>query len=259
MAVGSNCFQRWIALHTGFMNAQTLNCYSCGAPVVGDSPNCDHCGARLQTISCPCCFGMLFTGSKFCPHCGTAAAEWQEAPSEMTCPACAGAMLQGTLGTTRLHECGACFGLWLDPATFDGICRDSEQRAAVLGAAVPFDPQVGSLQPVRYRPCPTCREPMTRTNFARCSGVIIDVCHLHGTWFDANELQQIVKFVQEGGLDVARTREQEALVEERRRLEAARSSPPIDYGMQPTGQSEVVDLVLDVGTAVLRHWLNDRF
>ena len=167
-------------------------------------------------------------------------------------------MLQGTLGATRLHECGTCFGLWLDPATFDKISRDSEQRAAVLAAAVPLDPQKNSLQPVRYRPCPTCREPMSRTNFARCSGVIIDVCHPHGIWFDANELQQIVKFVQEGGLDVARSREHEALAEERRRLEAARCSPSMDWSLQPAGNADLLDLAFDVGTTVLGHWLNDR-
>ena len=99
---------------------------------------------------------------------------------------------------------------------------------------------------------------MARTNFARCSGVIIDVCRPHGIWFDANELQRIVKFIQDGGLDVARTREQEALTEERRQLEAARSSPPLDYGMQSTAETDVVDLLFDVGTTVLSHWLNDR-
>ena len=99
---------------------------------------------------------------------------------------------------------------------------------------------------------------MTRTNFARYSGVIIDVCHLHGIWFDANELQRIVKFIQEGGLDLARTREQEALTEERRRLEAARSSPTSDYSVQSSGPTDMADLIFDVGTTVLAHWLNDR-
>ena len=50
------------------------------------------------------------------------------------------------------------------------------------------------------------------------SGVVVDVCKGHGTWFDRDELQQIIEFIRGGGLDVARAREKQDLEDERQRL-----------------------------------------
>jgi Zn-finger nucleic acid-binding protein len=50
---------------------------------------------------------------------------------------------------------------------------------------------------------------MNRSNFARSSGVIIDLCKEHGAWFDAGELPKIVDFINNGGL--ARAREKELI------------------------------------------------
>jgi Zn-finger nucleic acid-binding protein len=59
---------------------------------------------------------------------------------------------------------------------------------------------------------------MNRINFARCSGVIVDVCKGHGTWFDRDELSHIVEFIRQGGLEASRNKEKAAIEEERRRL-----------------------------------------
>jgi Zn-finger nucleic acid-binding protein len=61
---------------------------------------------------------------------------------------------------------------------------------------------------------------MNRSNFARSSGVILDVCKAHGVWLDRGELQRVIHFVESGGLTVAREREREELIEEQRRLAA---------------------------------------
>ena len=60
---------------------------------------------------------------------------------------------------------------------------------------------------VRYMPCPLCHASMNRVNFGRVSGVIIDVCKAHGTWFDAGELTRVVAFAAAGGLEKTRARE----------------------------------------------------
>ena len=52
-----------------------------------------------------------------------------------------------------------------------------------------------------------------------CSGVVVDICKGHGTWFDREELSRIVEFIRGGGRDAARAREKAALEEERRSLE----------------------------------------
>ena len=61
---------------------------------------------------------------------------------------------------------------------------------------------------------------MNRINFARCSGVIVDVCKGHGTWFDASELRAIVEFVRGGGLELSREREKSEIKYEREQLRA---------------------------------------
>ncbi|HUL51119.1 MAG TPA: zf-TFIIB domain-containing protein, partial [Candidatus Nitrosotalea sp.] len=155
--------------------------------------------------------------------------QWQSDPSKTPCPACQTLMMQGTLGTINLRQCGKCFGIWLDTVSFQQICRDSEHQAATLGVASPEVPQNKPLEPVRYRRCPQCRQLMNRVNFAQHSGVVVDVCRDHGTWFDMNELQQIVLFIRSGGLDAARARDLAELKEEQRRLQLAR----IDAGRDP--------------------------
>jgi hypothetical protein len=41
---------------------------------------------------------------------------------------------------------------------------------------------------------------MHRKNFGKRSGVIVDWCGAHGTWFDKDELAQIAAFIAAGGL-----------------------------------------------------------
>jgi hypothetical protein len=71
---------------------------------------------------------------------------------------------------------------------------------------------------------------MNRVNFAHGSGVILDVCRAHGTFFDRDELHRVVTFIQDGGLERARVREREAFKEEERRLRALQAAPPIVHG-----------------------------
>jgi hypothetical protein len=103
---------------------------------------------------------------------------------------------------------------------------------------------------------------MNRVNFARCSGVIVDVCRLHGTWFDRDELRHIVEFIRGGGLDKARVIEIEELKRQRQQLESARSATATDmssggwnhsagwpgrnYGLVNIGVSAAVDALFDM-------------
>ena len=165
---------------------------------------------------------MRFVGSKFCSHCGSEFSRAESAGVEADpCPWCRVAMKFVSVGSARLSECIECAGVWADVAAFEKICADREQQSAVLGAATPEPSRPVDVQHhgnVRYVPCPVCNQLMNRINFARCSGVIVDVCKGHGTWFDRDELTQIVDFIHKGGLDAARNREKAHLEEERRAL-----------------------------------------
>lgn len=167
---------------------------------------------------------MMFIGSRHCPHCGAAAAETRAAAlSTLKCPKCKSDMQPITLGGSAMRECERCGGLWLEVAAFEKICADREQQAAVLGLASPVTGHqldAGSDEiKVRYFPCPQCGQLMNRMNFARCSGVIVDVCRGHGIWFDASELRAVIEFIRGGGLGLSREKEKREIAFEREQLQ----------------------------------------
>jgi Zn-finger nucleic acid-binding protein len=163
----------------------------------------------------------------------------------------------------KVHECPKCEGLWVDVATFEAICADRDQQAIVLGGASPPPARVElKLEEVRYLHCPECHTLMNRVNFAGRSGVIIDACRGHGTWFDRDELPHIVEFIREGGLDQARERERQRLEQERRRTTAAnvaRTTEPLPRGSEwsrPWGDGfDLTDALLVVGEAIARFFV----
>ena len=203
-------------------------------PAAGEDPACAHCGARLATVGCPSCFGMMFAGSRHCPHCGAAAAREEVDAAPLPCPRCRATLTAARVGDVPVRDCAACGGVWLESESFRLVTADREAQAAVLAFAPPATRSV-PVGEVRYAPCPRCGAMMNRVNFARISGVVLDTCRAHGTWFDRDELRRIVEFVRAGGLEASRERERQALEEERRRLEQlARDRPPEDL----TGHAE---------------------
>jgi Zn-finger nucleic acid-binding protein len=169
---------------------------------------------------------MMFQGSKFCPHCGARGQRAVAVEADAPCPKCQTSTLARILlGDTPVTECSRCHGLWVETATFEAICTDRERQSVVLGTACAHSTPGRSApeKNIRYVRCPLCTQLMQRVNFAKCSGVILDVCKLHGSWFDRDELQRIVEFIRGGGLDRARAKEKADLDQARRRLETARS------------------------------------
>src|SRR5258706_819751 len=204
------------------MQAQTLNCPNCGAAISSDSPQCQYCESKLATIACPSCFAMMFIGSRHCTHCGAAAATAAAAKlSVLKCRRCRVDMSSITLGFIAMRECEKCAGLWFEVAAFETICADREEQSAVLGTASPVPVRQApsaAMNKVRYAPCPQCGQLMNRINFARCSGVIVDICKGHGTWFDRDELSGIVQFIRGGGLEVSRQKEKNEIEFQREQL-----------------------------------------
>ena len=166
---------------------------------------------------------MMFRGAKFCPHCGAAAVAWESGSGDLLCPGCQRPLLRGKLDRFTLHECEKCFGLWVDKDTVEHLCRDAEAQAlAPTLATPPANPLNAPFPKIRYVRCPQCRELMHRVNFAQTSGVVVDICREHGTWFDANELHRIVQFIRAGGLERSREKKKAELEAERKRLQASR-------------------------------------
>jgi Zn-finger nucleic acid-binding protein len=199
-------------------DVQSLHCPNCGAAADPQAARCPYCRARLATVSCPQCFALMFQGAAFCPTCGARTSRAAAAPSTKVCPDCRGQLAQVLLGDLPLLECAACDGVWVGAADFERICANREAQAAVLERRRSTAPSESRRAPIHYRPCVVCGKMMNRVNFGRVSGTVVDVCRGHGTFLDAGELHAIATFIINGGLDLARQREKEDLVEERHRL-----------------------------------------
>lgn len=204
-----------------------LSCPSCGATVAPGTHKCSYCTAALLVRACPRCFARIFHGAKHCTHCGAevtvpAAADVDGSARRFQCPRCESSpeLVARLVGDVLLDECGECHGVWLDASQLERLIEERKQAStdAVLGMGGPGPIAVAPVPKGRvYVKCPECDAVMNRVNFARRSGIILDVCRSHGTWFDHNELPKVIEFVMQGGIDEAQRREIERLKEEARR------------------------------------------
>jgi Zn-finger nucleic acid-binding protein len=202
------------------MQPEALNCPNCGAAVASDHTQCEFCKSRLKTVACPSCLGLMFLGNKFCGHCGERAANVETIADDNPgdCPRCKRPLESLAIDKIHVRECTQCGGFWTNVATFESICDDKEKQSSVLSFIAAHPAESVNHPPISYVPCPDCKELMNRSNFARSSGVIIDLCKQHGVWFDADELPKIIDFIDKGGIARAREKEKMALQDERGRL-----------------------------------------
>ena len=202
------------------MAAEALNCPNCGAGVESDRTECQFCKTRLRTVGCVKCLGLMFVGSKFCQHCGAIAAPIEVSLETVSgnCPRCREVLETLSVEQTSFRICTKCDGIWVGVSTFETICADQERQSAVLGFIDSRTQRGVPMTKVNYVPCPDCGQLMNRNNFAKASGVIVDLCKQHGVWFDADELPAIIDFIRKGGMETARQRERNEIAQERDKL-----------------------------------------
>ena len=135
------------------MEAQTLRCTSCGAPIPVDAVQCPYCQCQVATVACPKCLGMVSIEAKHCFRCGAAVTIQEHGSSGLTCPGCQALLGMASVGGVDLNQCHRCGGVWLHRDLFERVAADREERGAVLGA-LPGDQAKGSVTPesVHYRP-----------------------------------------------------------------------------------------------------------
>jgi Zn-finger nucleic acid-binding protein len=195
------------------VDATVARCGSCGAIVAAEAASCDYCGSAIVrdpgrlSLICPECFARTAEDSRFCTACGVAFRP--EAVRidghELPCPVCDALMPPRQVGGVGLNECTRCNGLWAPGGSFEVLVGRAieAQRSVEPGKLGALAPRVTGSNPagqrVQYRKCPECDGFMQRRNFRKSSGVIVDICNSHGTWLDADELEQIAGFIVSGG------------------------------------------------------------
>lgn len=218
-------------------DAAVVRCASCGAARQDGAKSCGYCGSDFTLLAqdmdtiCPSCFALIGNAARFCHHCGTSIAPEEIAadPTDRVCPACGGRKLlySRALDKTGLTvmECRACAGMWLGAEVFRTIEERLRKDAPAIPdpAALRAEMRSRKIAPQRdgrfYRRCPACTTPMTRINFDRVSGILLDRCGDHGIWFDASELESVLRWIKLGGERVSDERRQE---EERARASQLR-------------------------------------
>jgi Zn-finger nucleic acid-binding protein len=228
--------------------ARVYRCPVCGAFAREGLRSCDHCQTELATLRCRHCFELNFPGDLHCRGCGAELGLAPDArPSSESCPDCQLPLRAFQAGSGQLLACERCGGQMVT----HGLLRALLEQREALGRAVPSAcdlPRENPLAtPVRYRPCPSCRQLMNRKNFGGTSGIVVDVCSLHGTFFDAGELPRVLEFVRRGGLAQARSVLQTTAPNAGASLFAARPAAP-----ESSLLDDVVDLVGFI-VEVLRH------
>ncbi len=239
MATGSafdcRCGNRLEATALKGADVPVQRCSACGALAQEEDENCAYCGSAIVLIGdrgsliCPECFARNADDARFCLACGVGfdPESVQSQKTELRCPCCDRWMVSRIVGGLEIQECEGCHGLWAPEDRFDSLvdraAKLARERTAAGEASAPrVDGGNPASTKVEYRRCPECSALMRRMNFKKRSGVIIDECHQHGTWLDANELERVAGFVLSGRAKQAdRAVERENADRER---EAARSS-----------------------------------
>jgi Zn-finger nucleic acid-binding protein len=104
------------------------------------------------------------------------------------------------VGGVLVHECGVCHGTWIPENRLEELVGRIGRGTVTLASSHLESAVHTEVGRIEYRRCPLCKAHMARRNFQRISGVVVDRCHEHGTWLDADELPRIAAFVSEGGL-----------------------------------------------------------
>lgn len=198
--------------------ARVYDCPRCGAPNSELSRRCEYCDAPLASQRCAECWTMNAPEARHCAQCGSELApnESISEGSARTCPQCRTPLDAVSASRRSLLDCARCGGQFVTHMHLRELLEHRDRLGRALTQKL--RPENPLEQPIVYRPCPTCAALMNRKNFGMASGIIVDVCALHGIWFDGGELAGVLRFVASGGLE--RQRHSDA---ERRALDRVRS------------------------------------
>jgi Zn-finger nucleic acid-binding protein len=261
-----NCGQILVVGEPTSHDAAVVRCSSCGAPRQAAAATCAFCGSDftlheqdLSTI-CPTCATRISNRARFCHSCGTPISPQAVAGEETTrtCPVCEEDhnLHSRPMGEERIAilECHRCAGIWIGHSVFRHLEHSALEKEIGWNPGKPEAGHPGVDLPRSgerlYRRCPECSQLMNRTNYARRSGVIVDICTSHGVWLDHGELARILGWIREGHWTEAERRRilEDAELEAARRSAVAPGRRPMTmpaYGGGPTTLGRMIASVLE--------------
>jgi Zn-finger nucleic acid-binding protein len=157
---------------------ETVTCRYCGATCVPPPEVIEHVVERVVVQRIP-----LPTGG-------------EAGPPGMPCPRCAAYLKEKRVHAALIAACRECGGIWVDAATVERLksAHDEELENAarrINGPLVLVGPPPDQRLAIS---CPVCSGPLRRVEIPDTMHSV-DVCDVHGTWFDrcnGDELQMFV-------------------------------------------------------------------
>jgi Zn-finger nucleic acid-binding protein len=155
------------------------------------------------------------------------------------CPRCTRLLVED-LGREG-SACTKCGGVFVSHATLASLL-EAQRPPPGTGPHARHAARVPGEDVVRYASCPECSRSMSRMNFGRRSGIVVDACRPHGTWFDRGELEAAIDFVRSGGIedDVAEAHERG----EGQAAEAARLEGQLEVTLRAETNRQVEDAAI---------------
>jgi Zn-finger nucleic acid-binding protein len=229
--------------------ARVYQCPVCGAFAREGERSCRHCSTALATLRCGSCFELSFPDDLRCRGCGhELGLEPVATPSNLTCPDCQLPLKAFADDSGTLHACEQCGGQLVSHGLLRALLESREVLGSAVGSVVDAPRDNPLAKPVRYRPCPACQQMMNRKNFGSTSGIIIDICSVHGSFFDAGELPRVLEFVRRGGLLRAKAAAQASQRPSSAGLLKATASPADTGVLDTLGVVDLFTFVVDVLT-----------
>lgn len=108
----------------------------------------------------------------------------------MNCPVCKNPMIVLEIEEVEIDYCTECGGIWLDAGELELLVGTADKARQLIAS---FTASNSSETP---RKCPICLKKMEKVLVGKENNhrELIDRCPKeHGLWFDAGELQQILK------------------------------------------------------------------
>jgi uncharacterized protein len=104
----------------------------------------------------------------------------------MDCPRCQKPLIILESDQVEIDYCASCRGVWLDSGELELLLGSSHETH------IEFHPDNNA--PERPLKCPRCHKKMSKINGGKDKAVLLDSCkNGHGLWFDAGELETILK------------------------------------------------------------------
>ncbi|MBN1870439.1 MAG: zf-TFIIB domain-containing protein [Candidatus Omnitrophica bacterium] len=134
----------------------------------------------------------------------------------MLCPKCRKPLVVTFERDIVVDLCEQCHGIWVgrvDEKRLLNVKVESFSMDELSQFRKAYQPW-GRMETSGYVPCPVCRELMYRKNWGSYSGVMVDKCSEHGTWYDEGKFEKVREYVSLGGIEYEKLRVMEKGLEE---------------------------------------------